>query len=150
MILCLRLLAQRRIPLWLDLSRLAAALPFPFSLCVPLKQMIQTQRSFRSRGLLRQGVRLSVWQFLMQRPWMVLKRFANTLHFLLSPIFTLTTSLRLKLQSEELLRSELIRATLALWNAWTLLLMQLKRHIFPLELALTQALLLKNLIQDKI
>ena len=150
MILCLRLLAQRRIPLWLDLSRLAAALPFPFSLCAPLKQTIQTQRSFRSRGLPSQGARLSVWQFLMQRPWMALKRFANTRHFLLLPIFTLTISWRLKLQSEVRQLFVLTQETLALWSALMLLLRQLKRHIFPLELALTQALLLKNLIQDKI
>ena len=150
MILCLRLLAQRRIPLWLDLSRLAAVLPFPFSPCVPLKQMIQTQRSFRSKGLLRQGARLSVWQFLMQRPWMALKRFANTRHFLLLPIFTLTISWRLKLQSEVRQLFVLTQETLALWSALMLSLRQLKRHIFPLELALTQALLLKNLIQDKI
>ena len=150
MILCLRLLAQRLIPSWLDLSRLAAVLPFPFSLCAPLKQMIQTQRSFRSRGLPRQGVRLFVWQFLMQRPSMALKRFANTRHFLLLPIFTLTISWRLKLQSEVQQLFVLTQETLALWSALMLSLRQLKRHIFPLELALTQALLLKNLIQDKI
>ena len=144
------MLAQKLVPSWLDPSRLAVALPFPFSLCAPLKQMIQMQHSFRSRGLPRQGARLFVWQFLMQRPSMALKRFANTRHFLLLPIFTLTISWRLKLQSEVRQRSVLTQETLALWSALMLLLRQLKRHIFPLELALTQALLLKNLIQDKI
>ncbi len=75
--------------------------PFLFNPCAPLKLMISS-RSIRSKSL-QKPVADYLFDVAIPDISACLKRFANTAPIYL--IFTLTTSLRLKLQSEELLRS---------------------------------------------
>ncbi len=82
LILCLEIARTKTYPVMVGSVQVGGGgALFPFAHVHHCANMISDATLLALGVLAGVGARLSVWQFLMQRPWMSLKRFPNTRHF---------------------------------------------------------------------